>query len=71
MKIKSELSKIIETALKNADIQADEIVISDATKVEFGDYQYNGVMKLAKSFKQNPRQIATNVVEQIDTTGMV
>ena len=71
MKIKSELSKIIETALKNADIQADEIVISDATKAEFGDYQYNGVMKLAKILKQNPRQIATNVVEHIDTTGMV
>jgi len=71
MKIKSELSKIIENALKNADIQADEIVISDATKPEFGDYQYNGVMKLAKILKQNPRQIANNVVEHIDTTGMV
>ncbi|HIP52118.1 MAG TPA: arginine--tRNA ligase [Campylobacterales bacterium] len=71
MKIKSELSKIIENALKNADIQADKIVISDATKPEFGDYQYNGVMKLAKILKQNPRQIANNVVEHIDTTGMV
>jgi len=71
MKIKSELSKIIETALKNANIEADEIVISDATKPEFGDYQFNGVMKLAKILKQNPRQIATNVVEHIDTTGMV
>jgi arginyl-tRNA synthetase len=71
MKIKSELSKIIETALKNAEIQADEIVISDATKPEFGDYQFNGVMKLAKILKQNPRQIATNVVEHIDTTGMI
>jgi arginyl-tRNA synthetase len=71
MKIKSELSKIIETALKNAEIQADEIIISDATKPEFGDYQYNGVMKLAKILKQNPRQIATNVVEHIDTTGMI
>ena len=71
MKIKTELSKIIETALKNADIQADEIVISDATKAEFGDYQYNGVMKLAKILKQNPRQIATNIVEHIDSTGMV
>ena len=71
MKIKSELSKIIENALSNANINADEIVISDATKPEFGDYQYNGVMKLAKILKQNPRQIATNVVEHIDLTGMV
>ena len=71
MKIKSELSKIIENALTNADIKANEIVISDATKPEFGDYQFNGVMKLAKILKQNPRQIATTVVEHIDTTGMV
>ena len=71
MKIKSELSKIIEIALKSADIEADEIVISDATKSEFGDYQFNGVMKLAKILKQNPRQIATSVVEYIDTTGMI
>ncbi len=71
MKIKSELSKIIETALTTANINADEIVISDATKPEFGDYQYNGVMKLAKILKQNPRQIAMNVVEHIDITGMV
>ncbi|CAA6810910.1 MAG: Arginyl-tRNA synthetase (EC [uncultured Sulfurovum sp.] len=71
MKIKLELSKIIENALNNADIQAEEIVISDATKPEFGDYQFNGIMKLAKILKQNPRQIAMSVVEHIDKTGMV
>ena len=71
MKIKLELSKIIENALKSANIEADDIVISDATKPEFGDYQFNGVMKLAKILRQNPRQIATNVVEHIDTIGMV
>lgn len=71
MKIKSQLSKIIETALTNANINADEIVISDATKPEFGDYQYNGVMKLAKQLKKNPREIASMVLEHIDTTGMI
>jgi len=71
MKIKQELSKIIENALKNADIEADDIVISDATKPEFGDYQFNGIMKLAKVLRQNPRQIALNVVGHIDTTTMI
>jgi len=71
MKIKLELSKIIENALKDANIEAEDIVISDATKPEFGDYQFNGVMKLAKILRQNPRQIASNVVEHIDTTGVV
>jgi arginyl-tRNA synthetase len=71
MKIKSQLSNIISDALKSANIEANEIVISDATKAEFGDYQFNGVMKLAKILKQNPREIATNIVEHIDTTGMI
>jgi len=71
MKIKSELSKIIERALINANIQSDKIVISDATKPEFGDYQFNGVMKLAKQLKKNPREIATDVVSHIETDGMI
>ena len=71
MKIKSQLSNIISDALKSANIESDDVVISDATKPEFGDYQFNGVMKLAKILKQNPRQIATNLVEHIDTTGMI
>jgi len=71
MKIKQKLSKIIENALKSANIQADDIVISDATKPEFGDYQFNGIMKLAKILRQNPRQIASSVVEHIDTTDMI
>ena len=71
MKIKSQLSKIIKQALNNANIESDDIVISDATKPEFGDYQYNGVMKLAKILKKNPREIASTVVEHIDTTGVI
>ncbi|HIC77729.1 MAG TPA: arginine--tRNA ligase, partial [Sulfurovum sp.] len=37
----------------------------------FGDYQYNGVMKLAKILKKNPREIATTVAQHINTTGMI
>jgi len=71
MKIKSQLTKIIEQALLDANIETTDIVISDATKPEFGDYQYNGVMKLAKQLKKNPREIATTVAEHIDTTDMI
>ncbi len=71
MKIKSELSKIIEKALNSANIQASEVVVSDATKPEFGDYQFNGIMRVSKELKRNPREVASEVVEHIDTTGMV
>jgi arginyl-tRNA synthetase len=71
MKIKLQLSQIITNALLIANIQADEIVISDTSKPEFGDYQFNGMMKLAKELKQNPREIAVMVCSHIDITGMV
>ncbi|NOZ91598.1 MAG: arginine--tRNA ligase [Epsilonproteobacteria bacterium] len=72
MKIKSQLSTIIQKALKDANIETtDDIVISDATKPEFGDYQFNGVMRLAKQLKRNPREIATDVVKHIDTTTII
>ena len=71
MKIKSQLSHIIRQALDNANIQSDNIVISDSSKPEFGDYQFNGVMKLAKILKKNPREIATTLSQHINTRGMI
>jgi arginyl-tRNA synthetase len=71
MKIKSKLSTIIQKALINANIKASDIIISDATKSEFGDYQFNGIMKLAKQLKKNPREIASTVIKKIDTTDMI
>ncbi len=68
MKIKSQLSNLLQNALNSANIETEEVVISDATKAEFGDYQYNGVMKLAKQLKRNPREIASDLVTHIDTT---
>ena len=71
MKIKSQLSTIISKALEDANIEAKDIVISDATKPEFGDYQFNGVMKLAKILRKNPREIASTVIKHIDTTTII
>ena len=36
-----------------------------ASKPEFGDFQANGALPLAKPLKQAPRQIATAIVEQL------
>ncbi|HIP42192.1 MAG TPA: arginine--tRNA ligase [Campylobacterales bacterium] len=71
MKIKSQLNQIVTQALLDADIPANDIIVSDATRPEFGDYQFNGVMKLAKVLKKNPRAIASDIVKHINTTGMI
>jgi len=73
MKIKSQLSIIIKQALKSANIDSKDvdITISDSTKPQFGDYQFNGVMKLAKRLKQNPRVIALDVIGHIDKADII
>jgi arginyl-tRNA synthetase len=73
MKIKDQLAQIILIALKNVDVDVDvdDVTINDASKPEFGDYQYNGVMGLAKKMKRNPREIASSVLEEIPTDGII
>ncbi len=72
MKIKSQLNQIIKKALDSANIKTTEdITISDATKVEFGDYQFNGAMKLARTLRKNPREIALDIIEHIDTNTLI
>ncbi len=39
--------------------------LAPASKPEFGDFQANGALPLAKPLKQAPRQIATAIVEQL------
>ncbi len=65
MQIKSQLNKIIQDSFKAVDITPKSVIVSDATKPEFGDYQYNGAMALAKELKKNPREIATKLANEL------
>lgn len=41
-------------------------IVKPAQTTKFGDYQANGVMALAKQLKQNPRQLAEQIVSRLD-----
>jgi arginyl-tRNA synthetase len=71
MKLKDQINHILTGALQDAGIAAESVSVSDASKPEFGDYQYNGIMALAKQLRRNPREIAADVVEHIPTDGML
>ena len=66
MQIKSQLSSIIKDSFKALNIEPKTTQVSDATKPEFGDYQYNGAMALAKELKQNPREIAAKLAKELE-----
>lgn len=65
MKLKSTINTIISSALQEAGINAPALSVTNATRKEFGDFQYNGAMSLAKSLGSNPREIATNITKHI------
>ncbi len=71
MKLKEKINVYIRDAFRQAGIEADPIPVTEATKPEFGDYQFNGAMALAKELRRNPREIATQIAEHIDTSGLI
>ena len=71
MKLKSQINHVIQDAFDKAGIEHTPMSVSEATKPEFGDYQFNGAMALSKQLKKNPREIATTIIEQLDFTGIL
>jgi len=71
MKLKQQINQTIQEAFNKANITENAMSVTEATKPEFGDYQFNGAMALAKSLGKNPRQIAEMILENLDLTGAV
>ena len=71
MKLKSQLNRLFKEAFAKAGIDAEPISVSEATQPQFGDYQFNGAMALAKKLGKNPRQIAAEILEALDTSGLI
>jgi arginyl-tRNA synthetase len=47
-------------------VSPDALLLTPATNPQFGDYQFNGALALAKPLKQKPRQIAIQLVEKLN-----
>ena len=71
MKLKSQINQIIENAFAKAGIHHEAMSVSEASKVEFGDYQFNGAMALSKKLGKNPREIANDIIKHLDMTGLL
>src|SRR3989442_15473405 len=60
----------MEAALNAAGAQGAPAIIQPSSKLEFGDYQANGVMAAAKNLRMNPRELAQKVVAALDLKGV-
>ncbi len=71
MKLKLQINNVIKEAFTKAGIEQEPMSVTEATKAEFGDFQFNGAMALAKTLGKNPRMIATEIMENLDLTGIL
>ncbi|MGA4655472.1 arginine--tRNA ligase [Proteus terrae] len=72
MNIQAFLSEKISVAMCAAGAPADsEPLVRQSAKVQFGDYQANGVMGAAKKMGIPPRQLAEKILEKLDITDVV
>ena len=68
LRIAQALDTQLREAMKRAFPEVDTLLdpqLAPASKPEFGDFQANGALPLAKPLKQSPRQIAGAIVEAL------
>ena len=67
MNLKQSLEQHISEALSDiSDEPACPALVNHSKSAQFGDYQANGVMALAKRLKQNPRELAEQVNAKLE-----
>jgi arginyl-tRNA synthetase len=68
--------KVIEKRLQSAvkeilpDADTSTVLVRPCPDPKFGDYQSNALMSLAKARKMNPRQLATDVVANLNVSDL-
>ncbi|ERK17965.1 MAG: arginine--tRNA ligase [Pantoea sp.] len=71
MNIQALLSDKVGQAMIAAGAPVDcEPQVRQSAKVQFGDYQANGIMAVAKKLGQAPRQLAEQVIQHLDLHGI-
>ena len=70
--IANELEKKFRIAFTQLGIsESIPVLLQDASRSEYGDYQVNGIMAAAKSQKCNPRELANKVIGAVDCGNML
>ena len=69
MKLQQTLSAQIESAFAAAGVAGSPIVLQPAKNPDFGDFQINGAMGAAKVAKQNPRELAQKIADELNGKG--
>ncbi|MFA6585886.1 MAG: arginine--tRNA ligase [Candidatus Paceibacterota bacterium] len=59
------LKNLIKNALKNLNIEIEDISLEHPADLKMGDYSTNVAMTLAKELKTNPKELANKIVKEL------
>jgi arginyl-tRNA synthetase len=75
MTVQNQLQQCINDALTGvlpptdlSSLAPDTLRVVPTANPQFGDYQFNGALALAKLLKTNPRALATQLIEKLDVS---
>lgn len=70
--LQQKVSKALQGAFASEELSRDllEPEVVPSTSPQFGHYQCNNALKLAKALKMNPRAVAEKISSSIDMTGI-
>lgn len=71
MNLHAVISARFKAALEQLGHPNAKVPLSKSTRPEFGEYQFNGAMGLAKALKKNPREIAQEILSVVDLSDLV
>lgn len=72
MTLNQELENLFRQAFTKSGIAKDRsIVLQDAGKPEFGDFQVNGAMGAAKELRKNPRELAQLIIDNLPANEVI
>lgn len=66
MSILKELENDLKNIVKNAGYDVEKLALETSNRRDLGEYQLNDAMQLVRVYHQNPREIATNIVAQLE-----
>ena len=71
MKLYQTVAAEIEAAFHASQLVEAPIMLQAAKNADFGDYQVNGVMAAAKRLKRNPRDLAQEIADKLNSNHII
>lgn len=66
MSIIKNLEKDLQKIIKSAGYEIEKVFLEPSNRRDLGEYQINNAMQLAKTYHENPRDIASKIVVELE-----